>query len=573
MDFLKSQFGRLPQQFNQLNASQKMLSVALLAIMAMTLMMWGRYAGTAEMEPLLDQDLSAEDFGRIARDLRDRNIPFTPSGSRILVPADRRYEVLASLGYDQALPKDMSSAFTELMAKMDNPLNSPEKTAMIQNEAKQLTLAEIIRKFPKVAAARVVIDSAQRRAFNNPVTARASVFINMKSGAQADGRLVDAAADLVCGSVAGLQRSDVKVIVDGISRLFTADDGSAGGATIGGRSWMERVMEAEQYYGNMLAKGLSVYDNPIVHVSVRPKDESSEIKEEKFDPKSSVSKESESETETQTVAGANRAAGGDVGVNPNTGSNQRMSIAGGNGSGGDGGGTFEKTRTKTENRFGSSQKITRNPAGSVDIMSASVGLPRSFFIKAYKVQTRSDKEPGDAVLNDFMKAETDRVKTLVQTWLTLAPEKITVEAYTDIVPLAAETTAPVTSGVSMLVGGHAKEIALGALAVISLFMVSMMVRKGAPTLAVAGGAMLGGAGGAAGATVDTMLATTTAGGSGRAAREEAATEVAEGRGALDGVELDSEAVRSQQVVEQVSGLVKENPDSAAAMIKRWMNRA
>ena len=66
-------------------------------------------------------------------------------------------------------------------------------------------------------------------------------------------------------------------------------------------------MEAEQYYGNMLAKGLSVYDNPIVHVSVRPKDESSETKEEKFDPKGSVSKESESETETQNVAGANRA--------------------------------------------------------------------------------------------------------------------------------------------------------------------------------------------------------------------------------------------------------------------------
>src|SRR5690348_1119512 len=103
MDFLKSQFGRLQQQFNQLNASQKMLSVALLAIMAMTLMMWGRYAGTAEMEPLLDQDLSAEDFGRITMDLKGRGIPYTASGNRILVPADRRYEVIASLGYEQIL--------------------------------------------------------------------------------------------------------------------------------------------------------------------------------------------------------------------------------------------------------------------------------------------------------------------------------------------------------------------------------------------------------------------------------------------------------------------------------------
>src|SRR5256885_9502148 len=134
MDFLKSQFARLQQQFNQLNASQKMLSVALLAIMGMTLVMWGRYAGTAEMEPLLDQDLSGEDLGKITLDLKGRGIPYTTNGNRILIPADRKYEVIASLGYDQALPKDTSSAFTELMAKMDNPLNSPEKTAMIQNE-------------------------------------------------------------------------------------------------------------------------------------------------------------------------------------------------------------------------------------------------------------------------------------------------------------------------------------------------------------------------------------------------------------------------------------------------------
>ena len=41
---------------------------------------------------------------------------------------------------------------------------------------------------------------------------------------------------------------------------------------------------------------------------------------------------------------------------------------------------------------------------------------------------------------------------------------------------------------------------------------------------------------------------------------------------LDGMELDDEAIRTQQMLEQVSSLVKENPDSAAALVKRWMNR-
>ena len=55
MDFLKSQLDRIQQQLAGLNASQKMLTGSLIVIMVMTLFYWGRYAGSPEMEPLLDQ--------------------------------------------------------------------------------------------------------------------------------------------------------------------------------------------------------------------------------------------------------------------------------------------------------------------------------------------------------------------------------------------------------------------------------------------------------------------------------------------------------------------------------------
>ena len=42
---------------------------------------------------------------------------------------------------------------------------------------------------------------------------------------------------------------------------------------------------------------------------------------------------------------------------------------------------------------------------------------------------------------------------------------------------------------------------------------------------------------------------------------------------LDGMELDDDAVRAQQMVEQVSTMVKENPEAAASLVKRWLNRA
>jgi flagellar biosynthesis/type III secretory pathway M-ring protein FliF/YscJ len=38
------------------------------------------------------------------------------------------------------------------------------------------------------------------------------------------------------------------------------------------------------------------------------------------------------------------------------------------------------------------------------------------------------------------------------------------------------------------------------------------------------------------------------------------------------MELDEDAVRAQQMVEQVAAMVDDNPDAAASLVKRWMSR-
>jgi flagellar biosynthesis/type III secretory pathway M-ring protein FliF/YscJ len=55
--------------------------------------------------------------------------------------------------------------------------------------------------------------------------------------------------------------------------------------------------------------------------------------------------------------------------------------------------------------------------------------------------------------------------------------------------------------------------------------------------------------------------------------EDLAGEVGEGNALLDGMELDDDAVRAQQMIGQVSSMVKENPDAAAQLVKRWLDRA
>jgi flagellar biosynthesis/type III secretory pathway M-ring protein FliF/YscJ len=90
---------------------------------------------------------------------------------------------------------------------------------------------------------------------------------------------------------------------------------------------------------------------------------------------------------------------------------------------------------------------------------------------------------------------------------------------------------------------------------VSLFMVSMMVRKGNPLPAAAAIAM------------PTMPMPVLD------ASESLAGEVSEGKQMLDAMELDDDAVRAQQMLDQVSSMVEENPDAAAGLVKRWLNRS
>jgi flagellar biosynthesis/type III secretory pathway M-ring protein FliF/YscJ len=570
MELLKAQLARLQQQFNQLTASQKMLSVALVAIMVMTLTLWGRYAGQAEFEPVIDQDFAAEDLARITADLRGRQIPFTTQGARILVPADRKYEVLGDLVYQQLLPKDMSSAFNDIFLKNDNVLGSPDRSDRLHTEARQAMLAQVIKSFPKVRDATVLIDNTRKRSFDQPVNASASVYVHLKNGEKADNRLCNAAADVVCGAVAGLKRKDVKVVVDGVSRAL-ADDSGEDGAFAGG-TWMDTVRESEGYYAKQIYDHFAYCEGVLVHVSCRPKSESSETKETKYDAKGAISKEVDSETESSNSSGGGRGAS-DPGVAANTGSNKGMAIGDPGGAAGDGSNTTEHNRTKSENFVPRQESVKRDPAGSIAVTSASVALPRSFFVKAYKTETGTDKDPGPAVLDTFVKLQLEKLKAQVKACVSVqADDAVVVDTYPDLVP-AVEAPTQAASGVSLMLGSHAKEIALGALALVSLFMVSMMVRKSAPAVATSAGAVAVPEE-APGQTVDAALA--------KAGMKpslkfnltpEEAAEVGEGGRTLDGVELDDETVRAQQVIDQVSAMVKENPDAAANLVKRWMSRS
>src|SRR3954451_19809224 len=104
MDVLKQQLARIQEQLRGLSASQKMLVASLLAIMLMTIVWWGKYAGTSETAPLFTAALKPDELIPIKSKLSAEGIPFQIDGDRILVPTEQHSHAMAVLAFDQLLP-------------------------------------------------------------------------------------------------------------------------------------------------------------------------------------------------------------------------------------------------------------------------------------------------------------------------------------------------------------------------------------------------------------------------------------------------------------------------------------
>ena len=149
----------------------------------------------------------------------------------------------------------------------------------------------------------------------------------------------------------------------------------------------------------------------------------------------------------------------------------------------------------------------------------------------------------------------EKLRTQVAGCADIADEqRVVVSMYNDAPsPLLSAATATPGGTIGETLNRYSKEIAVGALALISLFMVSMMVRKSTPAPAVA----------AAPIPRETPHLDGI---------PEVAGIVSHGESMLDGMELDEDTVRTQQMLDQVSTLVGENPEAAANLVKRWLNR-
>jgi flagellar biosynthesis/type III secretory pathway M-ring protein FliF/YscJ len=548
MDAVKAQLDRIRQQLAGLTATQRMLVGTLVAVMVLTLLYWGKYAGNPEMVPVLDQSLNEDEIGRIDMALEGRGIPHSVSGGKVLVPADRKMEVVADLMFQQMLPRETRSAFEE-MSKQISPFGGPSERDANYNHATELTLAQIIRRFPGVGDAQVIINPKSERRVENSIVPTATVFITTRDPSAPIKQLIASAADGVAGSVSGLTRGHVSVIVNGMSHRVPDVDNNPMALS---DDLLDRKQRSEERLEQKIRDQFAYIQGLTATVTVDVENRSMTEQKTVYDADHTVVKPNEIQSSNSESNSAPPPA-----AEPGVGANAAASIAT------SGGGGSQNTTTsdeKTKNTILPSSTLTntQTPAGKDTAQSATVRVPRSYFVGIFKQRNANAKDPDDTALQTIATAELTSIRNGVKKCVGLkSDDDLSVDMYTDATPGTALVMATTTTPASPALGSvtaYGKEIAIGVLAVVSLFLMSSMVRKSAPAPLVAAQVV---------SEPPPILA----------AGEGLAGEAAMSDATLSGMELDDDAVQTQQMLEQVSTMVKENPDGAAALVKRWLNRS
>lgn len=553
MEFLRKLILQTKNHLGGLTLSQRLAIGACAGLVALSIFWLVSWTGTAQMVPLFNQSITAEELGPIRQQLDSSGVKYRISGDRVLVPPDSVLGLQAQLAQSNALPRDISITFDHII-QSSSPFHSRDEQDWRRNIALANELSLRLRHFRGVRDARVFIDKNTKRTIgSSPIVPTASVQVTMGPGRELDKKQVRAMASFVSRAVAGLDIHRVQVTDFTSGRTYSVpreEDGLA-------YDDLEDRQKKETYFANQIRELL---DNiPGLRVAVRAELDAraTQVSETKHG-KPAVTKD-----RSKTLEMTEGRPQDEPGVVPNSGSPNVVGMA------------SRTEENETETTFEAAQDVTRTifdtPRHRLLSLSASINVPRSFLAAIFS-QANEGREPTDEELEAAPSTEKALAK-IQQQVETLMPQveeaesQVAVAWFHDGAHLL-QAGEPVRAGpadnVLSYVQAYGSKAGLGALALISLVMMVMMVRKvgEGPALPGEGPSPRGLGFGRRRRRRDDAVDEET---------DEDISEAELSDHLLVGREVDEATLRSRKLVEQVSELVKADPAMAVSVLQRWMD--
>ncbi|MBN2374900.1 MAG: hypothetical protein JXD22_00765 [Sedimentisphaerales bacterium] len=544
------------------------------------------YVSDQEMAPLLNQSFSESEKSRILDKLEGWDQKYQVKGDRIMVPKTEVRSLIARLGFAGLLPEDTSGGWSLLLE--DSDIWVPESVRQDKRLiALQTELASCIAQWPGVEKAQVIINHGGKRRLNNTTpVASASVMVQLSNGGQSARALAMSIGQFVSSANNRMKPENVKVVVDGKLISTPAPDEQIGG------EFMHIKTTMEHYYRDKIIGVLGIA-NAMVQVDITPQTTSTQEQSIKYDEDGQGSWNPATEKTNREDNSSNVTDEQEPGLVANV-TNSSSASGGGQKQ------STEETTSSSKPFAGQTQTVKSTRPGGVKDITATVRIPLAYFEGIARRESQgagagngSDTGNGSgagdgtgsgeagsggaveqvvdpAAVDAVIVRELPNFKKSVMSTIGLVdtPEnadKVVINTYwagggiADSNLMAATASEAGLSGsMGSMVSRYGKHLAVSALALLSLFMAMMMVRKAtnpveldedeAVAMMVSGKKPMDVPG-----IDDNILLGDD-----------------DNTGMLAGVELGPDAVRTQQILEQIKEMVKESPDTTASLVEKWI---
>ncbi|MBT8486211.1 MAG: hypothetical protein HKO59_13400 [Phycisphaerales bacterium] len=534
------------QQLRGLTGTARLLISSLLVILVMALLLVAVYTGRSALVPLGLSTISPEARTQAINYLQVQGIKWREQGGDILVPTEQRHVLLAQLTENELITPDQINFSTVIQD--DSPFTGRSARRTRYLVAKMNEVSRMISEMNGIDRATVVIDQPEGPGGIGIARIEPTASVNVTTTGEALSRTqADAVARIVAGSHAPLKVENVTVVDARTNRRVAARTEDA----LGVSEHLEHKQATERHVKRKIEEMLSYI--PGLLVAVNAQVDGSEVVTHRVgveEPKHGVTAESSRERNATNVPYA-----GEPGVRANAG--DALTVSG-----------LQSTMSETENdtrtipAFPTSDTSIRQDRGFALKINATIKVPQSWFLAIYRLEQGDPAAEADAAtLQPIVDRVTQQIRgdvePLVETDARQGalPGTVVVSSYSDAAIARDDGGGWAQTGVgSMLVSdGGIKSIGLGALALVSLMFMLMIVRKASHDEEMP--------------TAEELVGLPPALADGEL---DLVGEADESVAAMEGVEIDEESVRRQQMLEQINDLAVNSSDEAAGLLRKWM---
>ncbi|MEM7681073.1 MAG: hypothetical protein AAF288_03870 [Planctomycetota bacterium] len=541
MDFLTTQYLRVRDQLGGLSLSAKFLLASLGVIMVLVAAMLIALLSSSPQVPI--SGFAAGQPADVVTELAANGIEAELREGKVFVEEQDHAKALATLARSQMLSPDAAGAFDQLVSEQMSPWTNYRQGQRQFLIAKQKYLSVVASKMAGVREASVVVDMPDHRGFAQTHTdPSASVTVFMEGGNRLNKPMVAALAGLVSGAVAELEAPRVQVIDGDSGTLHTVGDPDSFRA---GEA-MDDIRIKEEHHRQKIADLLRNIRGVIVAVKVN----TSNLSRKQTEEVTLAEEQLKQNERSKEVKSNDMQDGGEPGVRSNVG----LEIAGAGATG-----TMHEEKER-ETTFGErptlAKTIEEEIGNAVEQINVSIGVPRSYFVSIFMARNPDSEAPSDDDLAGIQAQELLRIEELVKTQtVSLREPLIRVDMVYDAVYLDPE---PLVEGGALATLMDSPWASPGAVmagfaALSAVGLMLYMVRRATRPEALPSVEELAG------------LPPTLP------AEEDLVGEVEEVESGMEGMELDEDELNSRKIADQISEMVKANPEEAGGLVNRWVD--